>query len=570
MVTRTWNGGAGNWFLPGNWTPAGSLAPGDTAIVRSGTPTINAGSFISDETITLGGSTSSVTLRVVESTFDTDTTINVVGSNTAALDVVLRSEGETTFENLIYLLAPHGTLTIDAQPDGTTAGNFQLTNSADSTLILVSRESTLNLSGETITNDGTFEVDGVVHVDIGTTLAGAGFVVLQAGGKFFVEGSVGTDQAVKFDDGTGLLRVAHTNQFDAEIEFSADSGRFDLTDIAAKSVQFTSGSSSGDFGTLTLYADPNQTGTVLKELKVRGEQPLATEDFQLAGDGGSGTLITYDAGAVTKLAQPMPVPLVAAAGTMVSLSDIFAQSFGTADPGFYAITLLPTAAKADPTGRNVGFWEQSAEAVRPVWYVNGQAVDAAYKVQPGNDVELKVGNSINPISVTARVTPAATGANAEYITYDIFMVDPAVAPQPGSTPTPAGEVASADRYNAIFGAIPNVNYCQIIADNVAAGNGAPIATQWDEWLSPRSGLAGGFWRIPYRGSDVPVPVENWSTLVQPGDVVSMAWTDQSGSAPAELRNGHITTVLAGGGPGNPDTTPVTFYDNADYPPATPR
>jgi len=173
----------------------------------------------------------------------------VVGSGTAPLEVVLRSEGETTFENLLYLLAPHGTLTIDAQPDGTTAGNFHLTNPADSTLILVSRESTLNLSGETITNDGTFEVDGIVHVDAGTTLAGAGFVVLQAGGKLFVEGSVGTDQAVKFDDGTGLLRVAHTDQFDAEIELSADSGRFDLTDITVGSVKFTSGSSSGDFGT---------------------------------------------------------------------------------------------------------------------------------------------------------------------------------------------------------------------------------------------------------------------------------------------------------------------------------
>src|SRR5262245_22487976 len=313
MATTTWNTGTvGSWFASSNWTPANVPASGDTAIVRSGTPTIDAGSLISNETIIVGGS-SSVTLRAIGTTFDTGTTINVVGSGSAAgpLDAVLHSEGETTFENLIYLLAPHGTLTIDAQPDGTTAGNFHLTNPANSTLILVSRESTLNLSGETITNDGTFEVDGIVHVDAGTTLAGAGFVVLQAGGKLFVEGGVGTDEAVRFEDGTGLLRIAHTDLFDAEIEFSADSGRFDLTDIAVGSVQFTSGSSSGDFGTLTLYAGPNQTGAVLKQLKVRGEQPLAAEDFKPTDDGGGGTLVTYNPGAVTKLAQPMPVPVVA-------------------------------------------------------------------------------------------------------------------------------------------------------------------------------------------------------------------------------------------------------------------
>jgi hypothetical protein len=138
------------------------------------------------------------------------------------------------------------------------------------------------------------------------------------------------------------------------------------------------------------------------------------------------------------------------------------------------------------------------------------------------------------------------------------MINPAVAAQLAGTPTPAGELASAEAYDATFGAIRNTDYCYIIADNVAAGNGAPLATQWDGWLALGQDSEGGFWRIVYDAAQTPAPVSNWSTLVEPGDIVIMSWSASSG---------HITTVLGGNGPDH--TAPLIVYDNIYYPPGHP-
>ena len=242
---------------------------------------------------------------------------------------------------------------------------------------------------------------------------------------------------------------------------------------------------------------------------------------------------------------------------MVSLSTILQQSFGTATPAFYSLTLLPTEAW-DNTSTDLGYW--STPDVTPAWFVNGTKITAPTVVQAGDDVELQAGNQIiDPAQFQVQVTASATGTSAEYVTYDAWSVDPAViqaVQAAGHTglPTPGAVVASANAFNATFGQILNTDLCNWIANNVAAGAGASMP-QPNAMLDPTLNVPGGFWRIAYTGTGAS-PATNWSRLVQPGDIVRMGWfKPESG-----IESGHSTTVL---GLVQPDGK-IAFYDNVDF------
>src|SRR5262245_53020445 len=72
---------------------------------------------------------------------------------------------------------------------------------------------------------------------------------------------------------------------------------------------------------------------------------------------------------------------------------------------------------------------------------------------------------------------------------------------------------------------------------------------------PSLNVPGGFWRIVYTGAG-PSPVQDWYTLVQPGDIVRMEWFH---SAPQSHIGVHTTTVLSAV---NAEGT-ITVYDNGD-------
>jgi hypothetical protein len=157
-----------------------------------------------------------------------------------------------------------------------------------------------------------------------------------------------------------------------------------------------------------------------------------------------------------------------------------------------------------------------------------------------------------------QVTPSATGTSAELITYDVCTVNPQVAAlvqasgaQPGH-PTTADIITSAQSWNTIFPNIPNTNLCDWIADDVGAAAGAAMPEP-NQLYDPSLNVSGGFWRIVYTGSSL----QNWSPLVQPGDVVRMQWFKQS--SPLDI-SGHTTTVLGIGGPGGS----ITVYDNVNF------
>ena len=75
-----------------------------------------------------------------------------------------------------------------------------------------------------------------------------------------------------------------------------------------------------------------------------------------------------------------------------------------------------------------------------------------------------------------------------------------------------------EKFASFYVNVPNTNDCGWIGDAVAAAAGATMPYQ--NWSTdPDENVDGGFWRIAYRGSDETNPVSDWSTLVQPGDIV---------------------------------------------------
>jgi hypothetical protein len=417
MTTTTWIAGSvGAWTDASNWV--GGIVPGsgDTAEIFSGEPQIGSGNPISNEQIILGGSpsASSVTLEATDATFENDTSIVISGAS--MLNASLEVAGTTSFNGQIYFQAPGGTLTIDLDSTPTNAADFALTG--DGALISVGRENVLDLAGQgTITNHGTIEVSGIADVAADVSLAGTGSIVLQGGGKLSVEGTIGQDQTVYFGDGTGLLTIAQASLFMGTINVSLPGASTDLTNIDAQSEAYDASQH-----TLTLYAGPNQTGAILAHLDVQSDKfSLKADDFILSHPHGSDTLITFSPGGATVSAQSMPVPVVAAPGTKVSLADILQQSFGTTDPGFYAITLMPAPAPLTPVNAtNVGYWGDTS--ITPTWYLNGAALaqDTRITMQQVGDVDLLVGNSMQPIEIKVQVTPDASGENSKFVDYDIL------------------------------------------------------------------------------------------------------------------------------------------------------
>ena len=562
MATQIWVSGAvGDWATGSNWQSGIPPATGDLLIVSSGFPTIDEGSTISGVEIVLGGepTASAVSLAAIATTFepadtdDNDMQIRVSGGHpvTSPLHATFIVEGDTSLEGQIIVQAMGGNLTIESMGGGGTPGNFTLKGST----ILVTQESFLALEGDMFTNGGLIQIDGGMRLAAGATLTGSGSVVLEAGGRLTVEGDVEGHQ-INFADGTGSVTLINVD-FDGVFGFTTIGGaEIDVAGVAAQSDGFLV-TPDGTF--LTLYAGPGQTGSIVATLAVQMidagslfpvANTLTADDFDLSSDGKGGTLITYaPAAGPIVLQQALPVAVVAAPTTSgqppqtVALSTILLQSFGTTAPNFIEIVLLPTKVATDTTGNNV-FWGPSSTP--PQWLVGGQKVTQNTTVTAIDDVQLLVGNQINwPAQFQAQTTPTASGPASALVVYDVWTVSPDVVDEveaAGFTglPTPAAIVASAQAFAGIYGAVPNNDLCNWIADNVAAGAGASMPPA-NFALDPTENQPGGFWRIVYSGAQ-PSPVIDWSSKVQPGDIVRMGWLNPEDPS-TEAVSGHTTTVL---------------------------
>jgi len=560
MTERLWTAAAGDWFEAGNWSPAGVPTGGDVLSVVSGAPAMS-DAIVVGETIRLLGP---VTLTVHEATFASGAAgpmiLAVRGDDTLPVTATLAIRGTASYTGKILVdAAGGGSLTIDVA-DGGQPGNFIL--EADG-FALVTQESLLSFTGTRVTNNGLIQVEGGAVIGAGLDLVGKGIVELDSGGWLDVDGTVGAGQKLVLADGTGQVEIADLGSFAAHVGVVDEGGgnRFLLEGVKIRSASY-------DQGELTLYSRKHLKGDIEGTLSIRlinpadlaflpnAEQDLSPKDFKFAGDGDGGTVMTYDPVGPTYLEASLPVPVVAPTGSTLSLKSMLKQAFGTKKPDFESMVLMPGKAVDGASA----YWGQvSVNGIDPVasaWIVNGKTVTEPTKVKKGDHVSFLVGNNISfPPELRVQLTDVGKGRKAEYLDYSVWTVDPAVSDlveASGFTsgkPLPANVVASAESYQQVYGRVFNTELCNWIADNVAAAAGATMPLPNAD-LEPGGNVAGGFWRVAYRGSDSDSPVVDWGTLVQPGDIVRLQWQNTGA--------GHTTTVLAVAEDGT-----LTVYDNID-------
>jgi hypothetical protein len=259
------------------------------------------------------------------------------------------------------------------------------------------------------------------------------------------------------------------------------------------------------------------------------------------------------------LTWTLPMPVVASTGDDVTLSNILNEEFG-ANSATYNNFWVGYQDATYLANQSFLYWDPPHAAVTK-WYLNGADIGIVKNsfhqahVSPSQlgAADLLVGNDIGPLAFIT-VPISFDGAQyTQYIQYSITTIPASLmSPTAGSgAPNPADIVAAAERFAAAYPGVPNTNDCHFIAQDVAASAGAVLNDDTGS-IDPTQNAPGGFWRIVYRGSD-PNPVSNWSSLVQPGDIVRMGF--QNGGF-------HTTTVLNTSATANSDGTyDLTVYDN---------
>jgi hypothetical protein len=540
VTTKVFLGTDGaEWSTDDNWDPAGAPADGDVAIIGGGAS--DASGFVvldvaapDHATIQLGvtGGVIPATLDVTGADLPASLTIDTAGGATdftaIAPGQTLLVHASTVLNGLLAAEALDETLTVDL--DSATGSPADLTVSHTATVldgpesgIDFTDENTATDGGGTVTVAGQVLVEGGVQIGVGSfVVADGGQVDLQNGGVVTVEAgadvsSAGSGRFV-FEDGTGTLRIADLAAFQADIAVTVSGARVLLDGISADHATYAAGQ-------LTLYSGATQVGV----LDIDDPDGGGTADFRITAPAlpGAPTTVTYAPDAPGTVLPTLPLPVLAAPGQAVNAAAFLQQAFGTL-PAQWASYELTFASAADLQKADFAYWDPTDPSISQWSVPDGTTVSAA----DIGTVSFEAGNEIGPL-VDFRV-PVAGPADAPtvYASYQIDTVDPAVAgPTIGTGHvTPMDIVDSALRYAAAYGGVPNANDCGFIADAVAAAAGAGFPQNL--LFSDEQG--GGFWRVVYRGADQTDPVQNWSTLVQPGDIVKMAWEGSGGH--------HVTTV----------------------------
>ena len=554
MTDIVWTGAGGSdWQISGNWSPPQVPRKRDDVSIPAGAPNNPSisGLKVNGVSIALGNTEGgAVTLAARSATF-TDSTLALSDGDPSGsvLQATLACSGTTSFGGSITVNGPGGTLTIDAG-----GGAFTLTDALDKTTVFVSQESALGFTNGSVTTAGVIEIEGYAYVAAGTTIGGSGLVLLEAGGSLSMEGSVGSGQLIVLADALTAVSIANPAQFQGTLGLAPVSGTLiAFPSLAAQSLTVAN-------NLLSLFSGPDGTGDIVAKINVVSvdaedfapdTSQLTTADFSLSGDPG-GAVVTYAPGGLV-LQQSIPAPIVAAAGSTVSLESIFQQAFGIEAPPFLSVTLIHRKYESG-TSKDQLYWAIPAAA--PAWLLANNPIAQNETVAPAqwSEVSLLVGNNIDSFPQFQAQIAEAPGQQADYVLYTVWTIPPDVFNQVGGTPgapTPQDVVNAANAFLNVFGNVPNTNLCNWIADNVAAAAGAPMPLP-DAQLDPADNVSGGFWRIAYTGQ-APDPVHDWSSLVQPGDIVRMRWMKTN--LPAA--GGHSTTVVAGVENGE-----ITVYDNA--------
>jgi Ca2+-binding RTX toxin-like protein len=230
----------------------------------------------------------------------------------------------------------------------------------------------------------------------------------------------------------------------------------------------------------------------------------------------------------------MPITIASLPGGKVSLETIMKAAFGNEylhyDSLFVQYKDDYYAQNWAPGKAPFSYWS-STNKQPGLWTINGHADLAHQGVHTSNPIAMSDINSVTFVAgnqiyesqtVSIKIHDAPGEDNDVVVRYLIRTVDPALNPvtQPSAPPTAAQIVAKAIEFDNKYHGLPNQTDCHSIAATVAAAAGAPLgASTWS--LNPELNLDNGYWRVVHRGSDD--PVENWFSLVQPGDIVRLGW-----------------------------------------------
>lgn len=232
----------------------------------------------------------------------------------------------------------------------------------------------------------------------------------------------------------------------------------------------------------------------------------------------------------TFLLDALPVADFASAGSTISLEDLLKQSYGDEASKISSLRIWYESAD-DFTSSNFSYWDPNNPQIGKV-LKNGVDIGSEFSnaitvSQKGLDnVSIEAGNNIGAnIFIQIQV---ASGPGGQKVWQDlpVKFVDPSLDYRSDNdgVPDPADIAAAALQFGTTYNNIANENDCHFIAAAIAASVGATFdelsgATQ--SITTPPNNQEEGFWRIAYNGTST----TNWSTLLQPGDIVRLGWQD---------------------------------------------
>jgi hypothetical protein len=286
--------------------------------------------------------------------------------------------------------------------------------------------------------------------------------------------------------------------------------------------------------------------------------------------------------------ETLPSPVVGTFGQTVSLSTILTQEFGPKYGGYtdFYVSYLPWQL-VESGGQQFSYWtattgsDGSADTMTQ-WLQNGApdapatwdfvgasyykpTIDIPATDDPSsgvvhvtasniNQFSLQIGSDIGPFAfITVPVAFDSSHNPTEFVQYSITTTDPSLyAP----VPAPYNVVDTAVNYFVKYQNVVNQYDCGFIAQDVASAAGAAL-DDLIESTNPKDNVEAGFWRIVYPGSD-PNPVSNWSTLLEPGDIVRMG---RKPTMDGKDGGTHTFTVLDSTPAGDGVHNLLTVYDN---------
>jgi Repeat of unknown function (DUF5648) len=237
----------------------------------------------------------------------------------------------------------------------------------------------------------------------------------------------------------------------------------------------------------------------------------------------------------TIIGERFPITVFANSGTTVSLQGVLSAAFGD-EWTHYSRFYLSSYDQSFLTANNFSYWDPTHPAFAH-WNLNGSAVPSGFGNTPlvtAANIQQASFTAGNGIMNTLLLDVETSAADHVYTRYSINILPTSVAAPDDTSVDPQDIVNAALRFNQVFGGVQNANDCGFICSAVAGDAGAVMPVDMDS-IVPSQNREGGYWRIVHRGTDD--PISDWQSLVRPGDVVRLDWSDPT--APQ-----HTTLVLS--------------------------